>query len=141
LHPGDEMKLKEEIKKVLKGHEEILVSYLYGSTVRGDNAKTSDIDIGLLLKEEFKEDALYPARIAGEIKRKCNLNQEVDIRILNNRPYRFLHQVIKNGEVITSQDENERVKFETSVIDGYIDFKPFYKQYDEKRKERLLTCA
>lgn len=116
------------------------MSYLYGSTVRGDNAKTSDIDIGLL-KEEFKEDALYPARIAGEIKRKCNLNQEVDIRILNNRPYRFLHQVIKNGEVITSRDENERVKFETSVIDGYIDFKPFYKQYDEKRKERLLTCA
>jgi len=94
LHPGDEMKLKEEIKKVLKGHEEILVSYLYGSTVRGDNAKTSDIDIGLLLKEEFKEDALYPARIAGEIKRKCNLNQEVDIRILNYRPARCLHRGI-----------------------------------------------
>jgi len=135
------MKLKEEIKRVLEGHEEILVSYLYGSTVRGDKAKTSDIDIGLLLKENFKEDALYSARIAGAIKRKCNLNQEVDIRILNNRPYRFLHQVIKNGEVITSRDEAERVEFEASVIDGYIDFKPFYQQYDEKRRERLLTCA
>lgn len=135
------MKLKEEIKTILKGHEEILVSYLYGSTVRGNKGKTSDIDIGLLLKEDFKEDALYPARIAGEIKRKCNLKQEVDIRILNNRPYRFLHQVIKNGQVITSRNEKERVKFETSVIDRYLDFKPFYQQYDQKRRERLLTCA
>jgi len=33
------------------------------------------------------------------------------------------------------------VRFETSVIDRYIDFKPFYEQYDEKRRERLLACA
>ncbi len=141
MHSNDEMKLKEEIRRVLKEHREILVSYLYGSTVRSGIGKTSDIDVGLLLKEDFTGDALYPARIAREIKRKCNLNQEVDIRILNNRPYRFLHQVIKNGEVITSRDEKARLKFETSVIDGYIDFKPFYEQYDEKRRERLLGCA
>jgi len=32
-------------------------------------------------------------------------------------------------------------RFETSVIDEYIDFKPFYEQYDEKRRKRLLACA
>ncbi len=135
------MKLKEEIKRVLKEHKEILVAYLYGSTVKGYGGKRSDIDVGLLLKEEFEAEALYPARIAREIKEKCGLDQEVDVRILNERPYRFLHQVIREGEVILSIDERERVRFETSVIDGYIDFKPFYKQYDEKRRERLLTCA
>jgi len=133
------MKLKEEIKRALKGHEEILVAYLYGSTVKGYEGKRSDIDVGLLLKEDFEAEALYPARIAGEIKKKCSLDQEVDVRILNKRPYRFLHQVIREGEVILSTDERERVKFETSVIDGYIDFKPFYEQYDEKRRERLLA--
>lgn len=135
------MKLKEEIKRVLKGHEEILVAYLYGSTVKGYEGKRSDIDVGLLLKEDFEAEALYPARIAREIKKKCNLDQEVDVRILNKRAYRFLHQVIREGEVILSTDERERVKFETSVIDGYIDFKPFYEQYDQKRRERLLACA
>jgi len=133
------MQLKEGIKEVLKAHEEILVAYLYGSTVKGYEGKRSDIDVGLLLKEDFKAEALYPARIAREIKEKCSLDQEVDVRILDERPYRFLHQVIREGEIILSKDERERVRFETSVIDRYIDFKPFYEQYDEKRRERLLA--
>jgi len=135
------MKLKEGIKEVLKEHKEILVAYLYGSTVKGYEGKRSDIDVGLLLKEDFEAEALYPARIAGEIKEKCGLDQEVDVRILNKRPYRFLHQVIREGEVILSTDEGKRVRFETSIIDAYIDFKPFYEQYDKKRRERLLACA
>jgi len=135
------MKLREEIKKVLKGHEEILVAYLYGSTVKGYEGKRSDIDVGLLLKEDFEAEALYLAQVAGEIKEKCGLDREVDVRILDKRPYRFLHQVIKEGGVILCRDEGKRVRFETSVIDGYIDFKPFYEQYDEKRRERLLACA
>jgi len=138
---GDGMKLKEGIKEVLKKHKEILVAYLYGSTVKGYKGKESDIDVGLLLKKDFEAEALYPARIAGKIKEKCGLDQEVDVRILNKRPYRFLHQVIREGEVILSTDERERVKFETSIIDRYIDFKPFYEQYDKKRRERLLACA
>lgn len=133
------MQLKEGIKEVLKRHEEIIVAYLYGSTVKGYKGKGSDIDVGLLLKEDFEAEALYPVRIAGEIKKKCGLEQEVDVRILNERPYRFLHQVIREGEIILSSDERERVRFEASVVDRYIDFKPFYEQYDEKRRERLLA--
>lgn len=59
---------------------------------------------------DFEAEALYPARIAGEIKRRCGLDQEVDVRILNKGPYRFLHQVIRDGEVILSRDERERVR-------------------------------
>ena len=54
MRQGDDMKLKEDIKEALKGHEEILVAYLYGSTVKGYEGKGSDIDVGLLLKEEFE---------------------------------------------------------------------------------------
>ena len=133
------MRLKEGIKEVLKGHEEILVGYLYGSTVKGYGGKGSDVDVGLLLKEDFEAEALYSARIARELEEKCGLKQEVNVRILNGRPYRFLHQVIREGDVILSKDEKERVRFEASAIDRYIDFKPFYEQYDEKRRERLLA--
>ena len=136
---GDEVRLKEGIKEVLKGHEEILAAYLYGSTVKGYGGKGSDVDVGLLLKEDFEAEALYPARIARELEEKCGLKQEVDVRILNGRPYRFLHRVIREGDVILSKDEKERFRFEASVIDRCIDFKPFYEQYDEKRRERLLA--
>jgi len=138
LDEGSGMQLKEVIKEVLKKHEEILVAYLYGSTVKGYGGKRSDIDVGLLLKEDFRAEAIYPARIAGEIQELCNLDQEVDVRILNEGSLYFLYKVIKEGEIILSTDERERVRFETSVIDRYVDFKPFYEQYDEKRRERLL---
>jgi len=133
--------LEKEIKKVLEGHKEVLVAYLYGSMAKGYAGKRSDIDVGLLLRKNFKAEALYPARIAGEIEEKCRLSRKVDVRILNGRSHRFLYQVIKGGRVILFTDEKEKVKFETSVTDRYIDFKPFYKQYDEKRRERLLECV
>ena len=135
------MMLEEEIKRVLKGHREVLGAYLYGSIVKGYARKGSDIDVGLLLRKDFKAGALYPVRIAREIKEKCRLSQDVDVRILNGRSHRFLYQVMKSGRVILFTDEKKRVEFETSVTDRYIDFKPFYKQYDEKRRERLLECV
>jgi len=138
LDEGGRMQLKEGIREALKGHKEILLAYLYGSTVKGCEGKRSDVDVGLLLKGDFRAEALYQAQIAGEIKERCDLDQEVDVRILNEGSHRFLHEVIKAGELILSTDERERVRFETSVIDRYIDFKPFYEQYDEKRRGRLL---
>ena len=135
------MKLEEEIGKALEGRREVIVAYLYGSVAKGYAGRGSDIDVGLLLRKDFKAGALYPARIAREIKEKCHLSQDVDVRILNDGSQRFLHQVITEGRIILLRDEGERVKFETSVIDRYIDFKPFYKQYDEKRRERLLECV
>jgi len=138
LDLGDGMQSMEGVREVLKEHKEILVAYLYGSTVKGYEEKRSDIDVGLLLKEDFTAEALYPARIAREIRERCDLDQEVDVRILNEGSHRFLREVIKHGEIILSTDERERVRFETSVVDRYLDFKPFYKQYDEKRRERLL---
>ena len=137
MYHDKEMKLKEVIKQVLEERKEILVAYLYGSTVKGYKEKGSDLDVGLLLRQDFKAEALYPFRIAGEIKEKCGVNEEVDVRILNGMPYRFLHQVIRDGEIILSANERERIRFETSVLKNYIDFKHFYEQYDEKRKERL----
>jgi len=135
------MKLEEEIGKVLEGHKEVVLAYLYGSVAKGYAGRGSDIDVGLLLRKDFEAGALYPARVAREIKEKCRFSQDVDVRILNDGSQRFLHQVITEGRIILLRDEGERVKFETSVIDRYIDFKPFYKQYDEKRRERLLECV
>ncbi|MBO3804146.1 MAG: nucleotidyltransferase domain-containing protein [Candidatus Brockarchaeota archaeon] len=139
LREGDDEKLKEGIRDALKGRREILVAYLYGSTAKRRGGKGSDVDIGLLLNECFKADALYSSRIAREIKKKLNLSRDVDVRILNGRSYRFLNQVIRNGEVILSADDRERARFEAAVVDLYLDFKPFYEEYDEKRRERILV--
>ena len=139
-HQREKKRLAERIAGVLRPHKEIVVSYLYGSAAKGYEGKRSDVDVGLLLRRDFEAGALYQSRIAGEIKERCGFDQEIDVRILNEGSYRFLHQVIKEGVVILCRDEGEKIEFETSVTDRYIDFKPFYEQYDRTRRERMLKC-
>lgn len=131
------MDQKEKIREVLEGREEVILAYIYGSTVKGCQTRESDMDLGLVLRRDYKADPFYTARLAGEIERKSHPDREVDVRILDGLPPRFLCQVIK-GELLLSRDEDERVRFETSVTYSYLDFKPYYDQYDQKRRERLL---
>ena len=133
------MKLEEKLRDVLQKHEEIVVAYIYGSSVRGQMRDDSDIDIGLLLREDFQQDALYPARIAEEIARSCGLKREIDVRVLNDMPITFLHQVLKYGVLILSRDERKRIEFETWVWDMYLDYKPFFERFNETRRKRLLS--
>jgi len=131
---------KGEIRKLLEKRKEITLAYLYGSFVKGYARADSDLDLGILLDEKFDADPLYQSRIAVEIETQAHIDRELDVRVLNGMPPRFLRQVI-DGELIFCKQESERVKFETEVIDSYLDFKPFYDQYDRMRRERLLKDA
>jgi hypothetical protein len=132
------MCIKEKIREVLEGRNEIILAYLYGSSVRGHLRDDSDLDLGIVLNRGFDPDPLYTAQIARKIEMQTHLDRELDVRILNGMPPRFLRQVI-DGELVFSRNKPERVKFEMQVIDSYLDFKPFYEQYDRKRRERLLS--
>ncbi len=128
----------EKIKEVLKTQDEIIVAYLYGSTAKKQDNKDSDIDIGILIDENFEPDALYTSNIANKIEKKTKTGREIDVRILNDKSIIFLHQVLKNGKEILSKNEKKRIEFETNVYDRYLDFKPYFEQYNKIRRERVL---
>jgi len=132
------MELKKGIRRVLQNHEEVLAAYIYGSVARGHQRQESDIDLGLLLRDDFVPDALYPARIAEEIATKCVLRQELGVRTLNGMPLTFLHQVLKHRVLVFTRDDRRRVEFETCVYDMYLDYKP-HDQFNEVRRRRLLA--
>jgi len=113
--------------------------YIYGSMAGGTYREDSDLDIGVLLDDAFREEPLYLARLAREIKLGCNIDRSGDVQILNHCSLRFLHQALRNGEFILSRDERKRGEFESTALCGYIDFKPFYREYDEERRRGLLA--
>lgn len=133
------MKNERNFEKSIRDHEEISIAYLYGSTAKDTIHKDSDIDIGLLLNKEFESDPLYTVKIAREIEKEVGSDREVDVRILNDKPITFQHQVLKNGRRIFSRDEKTRIKFETRVYDRYLDYKPFFEQYNKIRRKRLIA--
>jgi predicted nucleotidyltransferase len=135
----DTKKLEERVKGILKIHEEVAAAYLYGSVARGLKKKGSDIDVGLLLNKNFKPDPLYEARLSLEMERALRNGMVVEARILNSRSIIFLHQVLKHGKLLLCRNERDKIAFETDVYRHYLDFKHFFQQYNEIRKQRLLT--
>lgn len=127
-----------EINEVLKGHDEILFAYLYGSFAKGEQKKGSDVDIAVFLKKGFKKGHFYEVELALEIEKKTKL-KNVEVVVLNNKGIRFLNQVLRYGKLIFSINDKERINFETSITKKYIDLKPFYREYDEMRAKRLLA--
>ena len=130
--------LIESLKSVISKHEEVTVAYLYGSTAQGIMRADSDIDVGILLANDATPDYRYAVRMAGEIQSRCHLARDVDLRVLNRRPVRFLNQVLRYGKPVFVRDEKKRVEFETGVLKEYLDFKPFLREYDRERRRRLI---
>jgi len=135
----------EEIKKalteILSGREEIIASYLYGSILYSDDYE--DIDVGLLISENFKPKLMYEAKVAGKLEKKLKDTFEefklVDVRILNDKPLRFLFSMLKNSKIIYSTDEAKRVKFEAEIMKEYLDIKPHFEIYDKMRELRYAN--
>jgi predicted nucleotidyltransferase len=128
----------ESLKSVISEHEEVIAAYLYGSSAQGRMRADSDIDVGILLADDAVTDHRYAVRMARELQSRCRLDREVDLRVLNRRPIRFLNQVMRYGELVFVRDEKKRVEFETGVLKEYLDFKPFLRAYDIERRRRLI---
>lgn len=122
--------LKEKISQIFQSHSEIVVAYLYGSYAQGHQTKFSDIDIGVLLKEDFQEPSLYFAQLGSEIEKAFKYRINVDLKILNEKPPRFLFQVIKHGILIHCKDSTVKDEFEIKVITQYLDIKPLLDHFD-----------
>lgn len=133
------MGIKKDISEPLREHEEVIVAYLYGSEAKGTAHEGSDLDIGLLLRKDFEPDALYTSKVSRELQEKLGISKEIDVRLLNDKPIIFQHQVLKNGSEILTRDERARIDFETEVYDRYLDYKPFFDRYNEIRRKRLLA--
>ncbi len=128
----------KEFREVLSERKEIIASYLYGSALHSDNFK--DIDIGLLIEEEFNPELMYVEEIAKALDNRIKVTLDkvkpVDIRLLNGRPLRFQFSVLKNSRLIDVKDESKRIEFESRVMKEYIDIKPHFEMYEEMRKLR-----
>ena len=124
--------IEEAAREIFSSRKEIIAAYLYGSFLKTEFFE--DVDIGLLVEDDFKPSALYEARIAGELEQRLKLN--FDVRILNGRPVRFLFSVLKNSKLIYSRDERKRIEFESRVMREYIDMKPHHELYEKMRRLR-----
>lgn len=126
------------IKTVLEAREEVIFAYLFGSTVKGLDNSLSDVDIAVFLDiEKMPESGSfgYKSELILEIEKA--LLKKIDLVLLNQSPLFLAHNILKNGLLIFSRSEKEKVGFHFRVVRNYLDFKPIMAVQNKYLKQRL----
>jgi len=126
----------KEIKKILKKEEAVQVAYLYGSYARGTEHGESDVDIGVLVSEDW--DYAYRDAVRTSLNVEEKVGKEVNIEILNGKDPRFLHNMLEDAKVIFSRDEGLRESFEANTLTRYLDMRPYIERHDRNIKRRMV---
>jgi len=130
---------KEEMLKFLetefRKHREIQFAIIHGSFIAGDHY--NDIDIALFLSQEITSPLNYELDIETDMIIRHKLPRPVDIRVLNNAPLSFAFNVIKNGTLLFTRDEESYCTYKEEIIRRYLDF-----SYHRKSMlKESLRCA
>lgn len=130
-------KIDKKIVRVLSEFDEVEIGYIFGSFSRG--REFNDIDVAILLRTappayEAMKSAM---RVARELENALGYKFEFDVKVLNFSPIYFQHEVIKKGKLIFCRNEARRVRYETSVLSEYLDYRWVLDWFDEKLLARV----
>jgi len=132
---------EKELIEYFSSKDSIIIAYLFGSTVRGDAGKLSDVDIGIMLDEKISKKDRFDLelKLMGEIAILIKRNK-IDLIVLNEAPLLLAYNIIKSG-IILKSDETERVKFETKILSMYMDEKYYIKRHTEETLKRIAEVG
>jgi hypothetical protein len=124
----DKTRLLTAIGEVLEAEDAVRLAYVYGSRIRGEARKDSDVDVGVLLEDRADSGILLQLT-----KRLQQVVSEVDCKRLELTQHPvYLKSVVEEGEVVVERDDRERVAFEVRVMQRYQDDEArrrIYRQY------------
>lgn len=125
------------LKDVLEKEDDIIFAYLFGSYAYGVANPNSDIDVAVYLKpSEMKEYLLKEKRILSALIDRIHTDR-IDLRILNVSTFLFQYHVLKEGILILVRDEQQRVDFETRIMERFFELKPYINEYYDMLRRRI----
>ncbi|SFR03837.1 type VII toxin-antitoxin system MntA family adenylyltransferase antitoxin [Desulfoscipio geothermicus] len=121
--------LLEKLTHTLNKQTNAAFAYIHGSFL--DDQAFGDVDIAIYYAENNlpPKEQIIQHELSLEMILQEKFNYLFDVRIINNAPLSFCYNVLKNGRLLYSNDEELRIQFVTRTIDDYIDFLPYRKRY------------
>lgn len=135
--------LKKKLRRIAPGlfkGSPVLFAYLYGSQAKGINHPFSDTDIGVYVEGlEFEAYLNLELSLALQIDEMLNHHVSSDVRVINFLPLTVKGNILTDGKLLYSRDEEKRIQFEKQVRLAYFDFLPVIKQYRKIYRETALS--
>jgi len=115
--------VEDRLRAALGRHEDVLVAYLFGSTARGTAGPMSDVDVAVLVKDEY-DLAQRRLDLIGDVSSIVG-SERADVVLLNEAPVSLAYRVLRDGRLIVCRDEQARVRHFVETVDRYLDMAPF----------------
>lgn len=131
------MELRQLLIDHFAGRPEAVAAYLFGSQASGKATRRSDVDVAVLLDEEFDlaADPFYRLDQAAAL--QASLGRAVDLVLLNQAPLLLRYQVLRYGQLIFERDHRQRVDFEVHSRMLYFDFRPILDALHARQAQRI----
>jgi len=104
---------------------------LFGSSLQKPEY-SNDMDIAIFVKNKPKP--RYELELGLKIEKE--IKKPVDVIVLNDKPLLIISEVLRNGKLIFSRDDERRVKFETANLSNILSFNELMKEFERRRFER-----
>jgi predicted nucleotidyltransferase len=129
--------LLPRLEQISRRFPEVIAAYLFGSQVYGRTTPLSDIDVGVLLKEDLPDMTSFRIEMSlqGELEKIFKTNN-IDLVVLNKAPLPIQYSAT-SGKLLFSNHQNKRTDFEEYVRKYYIDCLPIYREYRDEFLKRI----
>jgi predicted nucleotidyltransferase len=117
----------------------VSIVYLFGSRATGRGSQSSDVDIGVVLKEPM-EDTRSSYKILYELFSAIYPSSRLDIVFLDKASLPLRYFAIKDGKIIFEEDPRLTADYENRVINRYLDFKPVLDLFDRVTMKRYAKA-
>jgi predicted nucleotidyltransferase len=123
----------ERLREVLAGEPEVLAAWLFGSTARGTDRASSDVDVAILTRRPMRG-TLDDLHLDVRERLTAALGREVDLVVLDVRDDELVHRVLRDGVLLRDDDRPARVAFEVAARNRFFDMIPIRRQYRRARE-------
>lgn len=133
-------KQKQQIKKIAKKMK-IKYLYLFGSQARGKIKPASDFDFAVKFNKISNSRLKFKARLKlmSELSRILK-RDEVDVVDVEEASPLLNFNVIKDGKVVYSQNERERIMDKVRAINLYFDRQYYFARYFKKAISKMAAA-
>lgn len=124
----------------LKIDGDIVALYLFGSLAAGKQTPDSDIDLAVILDQDFPTGRYFEKKLKLLSTITSLLKtDEVDLVILNQAPPSLSYRILSKGRLLYEKEggKAQRVSFQVRTFDRYFDFKPVEKILHEGLVRRI----
>ncbi len=112
--------LADRLRPIVAGEPGVLAAWLFGSTARGRAGPLSDVDVAVLPVGDDPDLRLrLPADVAA-----ATAPRRADVVFLDEAPVALAYRVLRDGQVLTSRDDDARVEFWVRTVDRWLDMAP-----------------